>query len=83
MTAKERSLSLSYVLSKLLIDNLDVLVLEKSDDKDQDLGQLKDKLVKLRSSTRNAFRTLERNIDKSNMQDITNDIELTLDTLWS
>jgi len=82
MTPKEKSLSLSYVLAQLLIDNLDVVVLEKSDDKDQDLGQLRDKLVKLRSSTRNAFRTLERNIG-GELDTLKNDIEITLDTLWS
>lgn len=82
MTAKEKSLSLSYVLAQLLIDNLDVVLLEKSDDKDQDLGQLKDKLVKLRSSTRNAFRVLEKNIG-GELDTLKNDIEITLDTLWS
>lgn len=82
MTPKEKSLSLSYVLAQLLIDNLDVVVLEKSDDKDQDLGQLKDKLIKLRSSTRNAFRVLEKNIG-GELDTLKNDIEITLDTLWS
>ena len=83
MTPKEKSLSLSYVLAQLLIDNLDVVLLEKSDDKDQDLGQLKDKLIKLRSSTKNAYRILERNIEGSSLYELKNDIELTLDTLWS
>ena len=83
MTPKEKSLSLSYILSQLLIDNLDVVLLEKSDDKDQDLGQLKDKLIKLRSSTKNAYRILERNIEGSSLDELKNDIELTLDTLWS
>ena len=83
MTPKEKSLSLSYVLAQLLIDNLDVVLLEKSDDKDQDLGQLKDKLIKLRSSTKNAYRILERNIEGSSLDELKNDIELTLDTLWS
>lgn len=82
MTPKEKSLSLSYVLAQLLIDNLDVVLLEKSDDKDQDLGQLKDKLIKLRSSTRNAFRVLEKNIG-GELNTLKNDIEITLDTLWS
>lgn len=83
MTPKEKSLSLSYILSQLLIDNLDVVLLEKSDDKDQDLGQLKDKLIKLRSSTKNAYRILERNIEGSSLDELKNDIELTLDTLWN
>ena len=83
MTPKEKSLSLSYILSQLLIDNLDVVLLEKSDDKDQDLGQLRDKLIKLRSSTKNAYRILERNIEGSSLDELKNDIELTLDTLWS
>ena len=82
MTLKEKALSLSYVLSQLLEDNLDIVVLEKSDAKEPDLGQLRDKLLKLRSANRNAFRILERNIG-GELDTLKNDIELTLEALWN
>ena len=83
LTPKQRALSFSYVLSQLLEDNLEVVVIEKNESKEEDLGQLRDKLIKLRSANRNAFKILERNIGGDGLKELKNDIELTLETLWT
>lgn len=76
---KLKAVGLSYVLSQLLIENLEIARLEMQYDKEY--GQLNDKLMKLKSASRNAFRVLEKNIgdDLSQLKD---EIEATLDELW-
>ena len=76
---KLKAIGLSYVLSQLLIENLEIARLEMQYDKEY--GQLNDKLMKLKSASRNAFRVLEKNIgdDLSQLKD---EIEATLDELW-
>ena len=83
LSPKQRALSFCYVLSQLLEDNLEVVVIEKNESKEEDLGQLRDKLIKLRSANRNAFKILERNIGGDGLKELKNDIELTLETLWT
>jgi hypothetical protein len=82
MTVKEKSGAMCYVLAQLLIENADVFLLEKSDTNDLDTRRFNDKIVKLRSATRNAFNQLERNVGKD-MEQLKNDIELTLDNIWN
>ena len=81
-TPKERALYISYVLSQLLIDNIDIVVLEKQDANEPDLGRLKDKLIKLRSATNNAFKVMERNVG-DDLVYIKDDIEKVLEDLWN
>ena len=81
MNAKEKALALSYVLTQLLKDNLDVAVLEMRESKDVDAGKLDDKLAKLRGASNNAFRILERNVG-SDLDDLKSDIEKVLEELW-
>jgi len=83
LTPKQKALSFCYVLSQLLEDNLEVVVVEKNESKEEDLGQLRDKLIKLRSANRNAFKILERNIKGNDLKELKEDIELTLDTIWN
>jgi hypothetical protein len=81
MNAKEKALALSYVLTQLLKDNLDVAVLEMRESKDADAGKLDDKLAKLRGASNNAFRILERNVG-NDLDDLKSDIEKVLEELW-
>jgi len=81
MNAKEKSLALSYVLTQLLKDNLDVAILEMKESKDADAGRLFDKLQKLRGASNNAFRILERNVG-DNLDDLKEDVERVLEELW-
>jgi hypothetical protein len=81
MNAKEKALALSYVLTQLLKDNLDVAVLEMRESKDADAGKLDDKLAKLRGASNNAFRILERNVG-DNLDDLKEDVEKVLEELW-
>jgi len=81
MNAKEKALALSYVLTQLLKDNLDVAVLEMRESKDVDAGKLDDKLSKLRGASNNAFRILERNVG-SDLDDLKEDVEKVLEELW-
>jgi hypothetical protein len=77
---KIKALGLSYVLSQLLIDNLDIVCLEIKNE--PEYGQMFDKLTKLKSASRNAFRILEKQIGEEDYLQLKNDIELTLDELW-
>ena len=81
MNAKEKSLALSYVLTQLLKDNLDVAILEMKESKDADAGRLFDKLEKLRGASNNAFRIVERNVG-NDIDDLKADIERVLEELW-
>lgn len=81
MNPKEKALALSYVLTQLLKDNLDVAVLEMRESKDADAGKLDDKLAKLRGASNNAFRILERNVG-NDLDDLKSDIEKVLEELW-
>jgi hypothetical protein len=81
MNAKEKALALSYVLTQLLKDNLEVAVLEMRESKDADAGKLDDKLAKLRGASNNAFRVLERNVG-DDLDDLKEDVEKVLEELW-
>ena len=81
MNAKEKALALSYVLTQLLKDNLDVAVLEMRESRDADAGKLDDKLAKLRGASNNAFRILERNVG-NDLDDLKEDVEKVLEELW-
>jgi len=81
MNTKEKSLALSYVLTQLLKDNLDVAILEMKESKDADAGRLFDKLEKLRGASNNAFRIVERNVG-NDLDDLKADIERVLEELW-
>lgn len=81
-TPKEKALYLSYVLADLLITNLEVVLVEKIDAKERDIGRLRDKIVKLRSATKNAFTTMERNVG-SDIKLIKQDINTILEELWN
>jgi hypothetical protein len=81
VNAKEKALALSYVLTQLLKDNLDVAVLEMRESRDADAGKLDDKLAKLRGASNNAFRILERNVG-NDLDDLKEDVEKVLEELW-
>jgi hypothetical protein len=81
MNAKEKALALSYVLTQLLKDNLDVAILEMKESRDADAGRLDDKLAKLRGASNNAFRVLERNVG-DDLDDLKEDVEKVLEELW-
>lgn len=82
MDAKEKALALSYVLTQLLKDNLDVAILEMRESRDADANRLDDKLAKLRGASNNAFRILERNVG-DNLNDLKEDVEKVLEELWN
>jgi hypothetical protein len=81
MTPKEKALAISYVLTQLLKDNLDVAILEMRESRDQDANRLFDKLEKLRGASNNAFRIVERNVG-NDLDDLKADIERVLEELW-
>jgi hypothetical protein len=76
---KTKAIGLAYVLSQLLLDNLEIARLEMQ--YDPEYGQINDKLMKLRGATRNAFRSLEKNVGED-LSELKNEIEETLDELW-
>jgi hypothetical protein len=78
MTVAEKSLAMSYILSQLLIENLEIVILEVKGK--PEYGQLNDKLMKLKGASKNAFRILEKNTDQ--LDDLKNDIEEILGRLW-
>ena len=81
MNTKEKALALSYVLTQLLKDNIDVAVLEMRENRDADANRLDDKLMKLRGASNNAFRILERNVG-DDLDNLKADIEKVLEELW-
>jgi len=78
MTVAEKSMAMSYILSQLLIENLEIVCLELKGK--PEYGKLNDKLMKLKGSSKNAFRILEKNTDQ--LDELKSDIEEILGRLW-
>jgi hypothetical protein len=77
---RTKAIGLSYVMSHLLIQSLEVLCREIKDEKEY--GQMNDKLTKLKSSSKNAFRIIDKMIGDEDYQQLIDDVEQTLDELW-
>ena len=82
MNTKEKALALSYILSCLLSDNLDVVLLEMRDNRDDDAGKMQHRIEKLRGANKNAFAILERNVGIDDIRALRDDIEKVLEELW-
>jgi hypothetical protein len=78
MTVAEKSLAMSYILSQLLTENLEIVILEVKGK--PEYGQLNDKLMKLKGASKNAFRILEKNTGELDSLKLA--IEETLYKLW-
>ena len=78
MTVAEKSMAMSYILSQLLTENLEIVCLELKGK--PEYGKLNDKLMKLKGSSKNAFRILEKNTDQ--LDELKSDIEEILGRLW-
>ena len=78
MTVAEKSLAMSYILSQLLTENLEIVILEIKGK--PEYGQLNDKLMKLKGASKNAFRILEKNTEQ--LDELKSDIEEILGRLW-
>jgi hypothetical protein len=78
MTVEEKSMAMSYVLSQLLIENLEIVILEVKHK--PEYGKFNDKLMKLRGASKNTFRILEKNTGE--LDDLKKSIEETLYQLW-
>ena len=78
MTVAEKSMAMSYILSQLLTENLEIVCLELKGK--PEYGKLNDKLMKLKGSSKNAFRILEKNTEQ--LDELKSDIEEILARLW-
>ena len=78
MTVAEKSMAMSYILSQLLTENLEIVCLELKGK--PEYGQLNDKLMKLKGASKNAFRILEKNTEQ--FDELKNDIDELLGKLW-
>ena len=81
MTPEEKAIALSYILSQLLKENLDIAVHEMRIRKHPEAGRLADKFDKLRGASNNAFRILERNIG-NDLGNLRSDINELLEQQW-
>ena len=78
MNPTEKAIVLSYLLSKLLNKNLDVVIHEMKVIGNEDAGKMQHRVEKLIGANRNVFRILERNITNSENID---ELEADLDNL--
>jgi hypothetical protein len=78
MTVAEKSMAMSYILSQLLIENLEIVCLEVKGK--PEFGKLNDKLMKLKGASRNAFRILEKNTEE--LDELKIQIDEILGKLW-
>jgi uncharacterized protein (DUF2267 family) len=77
-----KSLSLAYVYGKLQQENLEVAVHEMQVINNPDANRMRDKLEKVISANRNAFRILERNVSKEEVQSLRDDLDKLMDVSW-
>jgi hypothetical protein len=71
-------MAMSYILTQLLIENLEIVCLEVKGK--PEFGKLNDKLMKLKGASRNAFRVLEKNTE--HLEELKSEIDELLGTLW-
>jgi hypothetical protein len=83
MNPTEKAIVLSYLLSKLLNKNLDVVLHEMKVIGNEDAGKMQHRVEKLIGANRNVFRILERNITNSeNIDELEADLDDLLEKIW-
>jgi hypothetical protein len=82
MNPSEKAIALSYVLSELLAQNLDIAVHEMKVSNHPNAGQMYDKFCKLKSSNNNAFRVLNKTIGDNGLDEIKESLSILLEDLW-
>lgn len=83
MNPTEKAIVLSYLLSKLLNQNLEVVLHEMKVIGNEDAGKMQHRIEKLIGANRNVFNILERNISKSsNIADLEADVEAIFEKIW-
>jgi hypothetical protein len=83
MNPTEKAIVLSYLLSKLLNKNLEVVLHEMKVIGNEDAGKMQHRVEKLIGANRNVFRILERNITNSeNIDELEADLDNLLEKIW-
>lgn len=83
MNTTEKAIVLSYLLSKLLNKNLEVVLHEMKVIGNEDAGKMQHRVEKLIGANRNVFRILERNITNSeNIDELESDLDDLLEKIW-
>lgn len=83
MNPTEKAIVLSYLLSKLLNKNLDVVLHEMKVIGNEDAGKMQHRVEKLIGASRNVFGILERNITNSdNINELESDLDNLLEKIW-
>lgn len=83
MNPTEKAIVLSYLLSKLLNKNLDVVLHEMKVIDTEDAGKMEYRIGKLIQANKNVFGILERNIkNANNIEDLESDLEDLLEKIW-
>jgi uncharacterized protein (DUF2267 family) len=83
MNPTEKAIVLSYLLSKLLNKNLEVVLHEMKVIGNEDAGKMQHRVEKLIGANRNVFRILERNITNSeNIDELEADLDDLLEKIW-
>lgn len=83
MNPTEKAIVLSYLLSKLLNKNLEVVLHEMKVIGNEDAGKMQHRVEKLIGANRNVFRILERNIANSeNIDELEADLDDLLEKIW-
>jgi len=83
MNPTEKAIVLSYLLSKLLNKNLEVVLHEMKVIGNEDAGKMQHRVEKLIGANRNVFRILERNITNSeNIEELEADLDDLLEKIW-
>ena len=82
MEILNKALSLSYITSKVAITNLEVAIHEMKMMNEPNAGKLQHRAEKLLHAYKVLFITMERNMPKENLSEITKNIELLIDKCW-
>ena len=83
MNPTEKAIVLSYLLSKLLNKNLEVVLHEMKVIGNEDAGKMQHRVEKLIGANRNVFNILERNMSRANnIQELEDDLDNLLEKIW-
>lgn len=83
MTILEKSLCLSYILSKMLDTNLETALCELKDQKHYDAGKLEFNIGRLKQANNKAFKVIEKNLKHNNsLEQLQENIETLINASW-
>jgi len=78
----DKSIALGYITGKIALKNLEVTLHEMSIIDHPNAGRIQHRVEKLINAFNTLYRTMEKNMDKEGLKEVSAKIELLVDECW-